>query len=155
VEELNVLLPSTARKDAPGILVTGESGTGKELVARYLHHYSPRRSRGPFLAFNCAALRGELAEAKLFGHVRGAFTGAVTDAPGLFRAAHDGVLLLDEIGELPPEGQALLLRVLETRAVQPVGTTRGFVDVADRPRHEPKARKKWPPEGSGKTSTTG
>jgi transcriptional regulator with GAF, ATPase, and Fis domain len=129
-EELNLLLPSTAREDAPAILVTGESGTGKELVARYLHHYSPRRSRGPFLAFNCAALRGELAESKLFGHVRGAFTGAVTDAPGLFRAAHDGVLLLDEIGELPPEGQALLLRVLETRAVQPVGDTRGFpVDV--------------------------
>jgi transcriptional regulator with GAF, ATPase, and Fis domain len=130
VEELNVLLPSTARKDAPTILVTGESGSGKELVARYLHHYSPRRSRGPFQAFNCAGLRGELAESKLFGHVRGAFTGAVADAPGLFRAAHNGVLLLDEIGELPPEGQALLLRVLETRTVQPVGDTRGFpVDV--------------------------
>ncbi|HSD28213.1 MAG TPA: sigma 54-interacting transcriptional regulator, partial [Vicinamibacteria bacterium] len=130
VEELNVLLPSTARKDAPVILVTGESGAGKELVARYLHHYSPRRNRGPFQAFNCAGLRGELAESKLFGHVRGAFTGAVADSPGLFRAAHGGVLLLDEIGELPPEGQALLLRVLETRTVHPVGDTRGFpVDV--------------------------
>ncbi len=130
LEELNVLLPSTARQDAPPILVTGESGVGKELVARYLHHYSPRRNRGPFAAFNCAALRGELAESKLFGHVRGAFTGAVADSPGLFRAASGGVLLLDEIGELPPEGQALLLRVLETRSVQPVGDTRGFpVDV--------------------------
>ncbi len=130
VEELNVLLPSTARQDAPPILVVGESGVGKELVARYLHHYSPRRNRGPFQAFNCAALRGDLAEPKLFGHVRGAFTGAVADSPGLFRAAHCGVLLLDEIGELPPEGQALLLRVLETRSVQPVGDTRGFpVDV--------------------------
>jgi transcriptional regulator with GAF, ATPase, and Fis domain len=130
VEELNVLLPSTARKDAPAILVTGESGTGKELVARYLHHYSPRRSRGPFQAFNCAGLRGELAESRLFGHVRGAFTGAVADAPGLFRAARDGILLLDEIGELSPEGQALLLRVLETRTVHPVGDARGFpVDV--------------------------
>jgi transcriptional regulator with GAF, ATPase, and Fis domain len=129
-EELDLLLPSTERKDAPAILVTGESGTGKELVARYLHHYSPRRSRGPFQATNCAGLRGELAEAKLFGHVRGAFTGAVADAPGLFRAAHNGVLLLDEIGELPPEGQALLLRALETRSVQPVGDTRGTpVDV--------------------------
>jgi transcriptional regulator with GAF, ATPase, and Fis domain len=129
-EELHVLLPSTSRPDAPAILVTGESGTGKELVARYLHHYSPRRSRGPFQAANCAGLRGELAEARLFGHARGAFTGAVADAPGLFRAAHNGVLLLDEIGELPPEGQALLLRVLETRTVQPVGDTRGFpVDV--------------------------
>jgi transcriptional regulator with PAS, ATPase and Fis domain len=130
VEELNVLLPSTARKDAPPILVTGESGVGKELVARYLHHYSPSRNRGAFLAANCAGLRGELAESKLFGHVRGAFTGAVADSPGLFRAAHGGVLLLDEIGELPPSGQALLLRVLETRTVQPVGATRGFpVDV--------------------------
>jgi transcriptional regulator with GAF, ATPase, and Fis domain len=130
VEELDVLLPSTARKDAPPILVTGESGVGKELVARYLHHYSPRRNRGAFQAVNCAGLRGELAEAKLFGHVRGAFTGAVADSPGLFRAAHGGVLLLDEIGELPPESQALLLRVLETRTVQPVGDTRGFpVDV--------------------------
>jgi transcriptional regulator with GAF, ATPase, and Fis domain len=130
VEELNVLLPSTARKDAPPILVAGESGVGKELVARYLHHYSPRRNRGPFAAFNCAALRGDLAESKLFGHVRGAFTGAFADSPGLFRAASGGVLLLDEIGELSPEGQALLLRVLETRAVQPVGETRAFpVDV--------------------------
>jgi transcriptional regulator with GAF, ATPase, and Fis domain len=129
-ETLNTLLPSTTRPDAPAILVTGESGTGKELVARYLHHYSPKRSRGPFLAFNCAGLRGELAESKLFGHVRGAFTGAIGDAPGLFRAAHNGVLLLDEVGEMPPEGQALLLRVLETRTVQPVGETRGHpVDV--------------------------
>ncbi len=130
VEELNVLLPSTTRKDAPPILVTGESGVGKELVARYLHHYSPRRNRGPFVGFNCAALRGELAESKLFGHVRGAFTGAFADSPGLLRAASGGILLLDEIGELPPESQALLLRVLETRSVQPVGDTRGFpVDV--------------------------
>jgi transcriptional regulator with GAF, ATPase, and Fis domain len=99
-------------------------------VARYFHHYSPKRSRGPFQAFNCAGLRGDLAEAKLFGHVRGAFTGAIADAPGLFRAANKGVLLLDEVGELPLDGQALLLRVLETRTVQPVGETKGFaVDV--------------------------
>jgi transcriptional regulator with PAS, ATPase and Fis domain len=129
-QTLNVLLPSTTRTDAPAILVTGESGTGKELVARYLHHYSPKRSRGPFQAFNCAGLRGDLAEAKLFGHVRGAFTGAVVDAPGLFRAANNGVLLLDEVGELPLDGQSLLLRILETRTVQPVGETKGFpVDV--------------------------
>ena len=129
-EALNRLLPSTVRPDAPAILVTGESGTGKELVARYLHHYSPRRSRGPFQAFNCAGLRGELAESKLFGHVKGAFTGAIADSPGLFRAANNGVLLLDEVGELPPDGQALLLRVLETRTCQPVGETKAFpVDV--------------------------
>ena len=129
-EALNRLLPSTVRPDAPAILVTGESGTGKELVARYLHHYSPRRSRGPFQAFNCAGLRGDLAESKLFGHVKGAFTGAIADSPGLFRAANNGVLLLDEVGELPPDGQALLLRVLETRTCQPVGETKAFpVDV--------------------------
>ncbi len=129
-ETLNSLLPSTTRADAPAILVTGGSGTGKELVARYLHHYSPKRSRGQFQAFNCAGLRGELAESKLFGHVKGAFTGAIADAPGLFRAANNGVLLLDEVGELPAEGQAILLRVLETRTVQPVGNTKSFpVDV--------------------------
>jgi transcriptional regulator with PAS, ATPase and Fis domain len=110
--------------------VTGESGTGKELVARYLHHYSTKRSRGPFKDFNCAGLRGDLAESKLFGHAKGAFTGAIADAPGLFRSANNGVLLLDEVGELPPEGQALLLRVLETRTCQPVGETKAFpVDV--------------------------
>lgn len=125
-QTLNILLPSTTRADAPAILVTGESGTGKELVARHLHHSSPKRSRGPFQAFNCAALRGDLVESKLFGHVRGAFTGAIGDASGLFRAANNSVLLLDEVGELPPEGQALLLRVLETRTVQPVGETKGF-----------------------------
>lgn len=127
---LETLLPSTNRADAPAILVTGESGTGKELVARYLHHHSPKRSRGHFQAFNCAGLRGDLAESKLFGHIRGAFTGAVKDSPGLFRAANHGVLLLDEVGELSPEGQALLLRVLETRTVQPVGETKEYpVDV--------------------------
>jgi transcriptional regulator with GAF, ATPase, and Fis domain len=129
-QTLNALLPSTTRPDAPAILVTGESGTGKELVARYLHHYSPKRSRGPLVAFNCAGLHGELGESKLFGHVKGAFTGAIADAPGLFRAAHNGVLLLDEVGELPLESQALLLRVLETRTVQPIGETKTFpVDV--------------------------
>jgi transcriptional regulator with GAF, ATPase, and Fis domain len=122
--KLNSLLPSTARTDAPAILITGESGTGKELVARYLHHYSPKRGRGPFQAFNCAGLRGELAESKLFGHVKGAFTGAINDAPGLFRAANNGTLLLDEVGEMPLEGQALLLRVLETRGVQAIGDTK-------------------------------
>lgn len=127
---LNSLLPSTTRTDAPAILITGESGTGKELVARYLHHYSPRRGRGPFQAFNCAGLRGDLAESKLFGHVKGSFTGAINDTPGLFRAANNGVLLLDEVGELPLDSQALLLRVLETRTVPPVGDTKTFpVDV--------------------------
>lgn len=127
---LNTFLPSTARADAPPILITGESGTGKDLVARYLHLYSPSRFRGPFIPYNCAGLRGDLSKAELFGHVKGAFTGAVSDAPGLFRAANKGVLFLDEVGEMPPEGQALLLRVLETRKIQPVGDTREIaVDV--------------------------
>jgi len=129
-ETLNRLLPSTVRPDAPAVLVTGESGTGKELVARYLHHYSPKRSHGPFRDFNCAGMRGDLAESKLFGHVKGAFTGAINDAEGLFRAANNGTLLLDEVAELPLEGQALLLRVLETRHVQAVGATKSVpVDV--------------------------
>jgi DNA-binding NtrC family response regulator len=128
--QLDVLLRSTCRDDAPAILITGESGTGKEAVARHLHTYSPTRSRGRFVSFNCAGLRGDLIESKLFGHVKGAFTNAVADAPGLFRAADKGVLFLDEVGELPPEGQSLLLRVLETRTVQPLGDTKDVaVDV--------------------------
>jgi DNA-binding NtrC family response regulator len=123
-ELLNAYLPGTLRPDAPPILVSGESGTGKELVARYLHRHSPKRSRGPFQAFNCAGLRGELAESRLFGHAKGSFTGALAHTSGLFRAADKGVLLLDEIGEMPAEGQGLLLRVLETRTVQPLGETR-------------------------------
>jgi hypothetical protein len=130
LRQLQAYLPSVGRPDPPPILVLGESGTGKELVARYLHHYSPKRSRGPFQAVNCAALRGELAESRLFGHVRGAFTGAVAEAKGLFRIADNGVFFLDEIGELSAEGQALLLRVLENRTVQSLGGTREVpVDV--------------------------
>jgi two-component system response regulator HydG len=121
---LHKLLPSTTRPDAPPILVCGESGTGKDLVARFLHHYSPTRSRGPYKTFNCAALRGDLAESRLFGHTKGAFTGAIADMHGLFRTADKGVLFLDEIGEMPAEVQGLLLRVLETRTVQPVGDGR-------------------------------
>lgn len=116
-------IPATARANPRPILILGDSGTGKELVARYLHYYSPARGRGPFVAYNCAGLRGDMmmAQSVLFGHVRGSFTSAVRDSPGLFRAAQKGVLFLDEIGELSADAQALMLRVLETRAVQPVG----------------------------------
>jgi DNA-binding NtrC family response regulator len=111
------------------VLVTGESGTGKELVARALHDESPRRNK-PFVALNCSALPSELVESELFGHTRGAFTGAVKDRGGLFEAAHGGTLFLDEIGDLGALAQAKVLRALENGEVMRVGDTRSTrVDV--------------------------
>jgi len=111
------------------VLVRGETGTGKELVAALVHAQS-RRAGGPLVRFNCAAIAGELAEAELFGHVRGAFTGAVEARRGYFEQADGGTLILDEVGELAPGVQAKLLRAIQEGEIQPVGASRvAKVDV--------------------------
>jgi DNA-binding NtrC family response regulator len=116
------LIDRVKDNDIP-VLIIGESGTGKEMVARALHNAGPR-SKKPFLGINCGAIPEHLLESELFGHVRGAFTGADRDRKGLFREATEGTILLDEIGEMPHKMQAGLLRVLQEKVVRPVGGTR-------------------------------
>jgi two-component system response regulator HydG len=128
MERLGVLVHRVAPREV-NVLLTGESGAGKERVAEALVAASPRAAR-PFVRFNCASLGTELAEAELFGHSRGAFTGATRARPGLFREADGGTLLIDEVGELAPPVQARLLRTLQSGEVRPVGEDRPVrVDV--------------------------
>jgi len=122
MQKLLGVIECVAAKDIT-VLVRGETGTGKELIAALVHAAS-RRAGKPFVKFNCAALTPDLAESQLFGHIKGAFTGAVAAQRGFFAEAHGGTLLLDEIGELALSTQAALLRVLQEGEIQPVGATR-------------------------------
>jgi len=124
VAVFRAVLKASMPSDLP-VLITGETGTGKELIAHAIHSLDSKRKDGPFLPFNSSAIMPTLAESELFGHRRGAFTGADRERKGLFRAAHGGVLFLDEIGELDPILQAKLLRVLEDYRVMAVGDDEG------------------------------
>ena len=119
LSQLRELIKQCASSDAP-VLLRGESGTGKELVSRALHDYSARASK-PFVAINCGAIPDQLLESELFGHRRGAFTGATCDRKGRFELAHKGTLFLDEIGDMPSQLQVKFLRVLEQKVIQPLG----------------------------------
>ncbi len=128
IREIKTLIPKVAKTDTP-VLILGESGTGKELVARLIHKYSERRE-GPFVDVNCASIPDELVESELFGHEKGAFTGAINRKLGKFELADKGTLFLDEIGDMSLKAQAKLLRVIETGRFTRLGGTQNIeVDV--------------------------
>jgi transcriptional regulator with PAS, ATPase and Fis domain len=128
MDRVKEIIGKVAVTDSP-VLIEGESGTGKELVAAAIHRLSSRAKR-PFIPVNCSAIPQDLLESEFFGHVRGAFSGAVADALGLFRGADEGTIFLDEIAELSPALQVKLLRVLQEMQVRPVGSTKAYpVDV--------------------------
>jgi DNA-binding NtrC family response regulator len=128
MQRVKDIIGKVAVTDSP-VLIEGESGTGKELVAAAIHRLSTRAKR-PFIPVNCSAIPQDLLESEFFGHVRGAFSGAVADALGLFRGADEGTIFLDEIAELSPSLQVKLLRVLQEMQVRPVGSTKAYpVDV--------------------------
>jgi two-component system response regulator PilR (NtrC family) len=128
IEQVRSLIAKVARSQAP-VHISGESGTGKELVARMIHEAGPRRD-GPFVAINCGAIPTELMESEFFGHKKGSFTGAVADKVGLVQTAEGGTLFLDEVADLPLHMQVKLLRVIQEKAIRPVGQTVEFpVDV--------------------------
>lgn len=125
MEKIFTLLPSLAQSDS-SVLITGETGTGKDMVAETIHQMS-ERAKGPFVKINCGALPETLLESELFGHRKGAFTGAVENKPGRFNMAHNGTLYLTEIGDLPLPLQVKLLTFLDDKVVFPLGSTKGFI----------------------------
>ena len=124
VQQLNETIKKLARSQAP-VYISGESGTGKELAAKLIHELGPR-SQHPFVPVNCGAIPQDLIESELFGHKKGSFTGAVADKPGLFQAANQGTLFLDEVAELPLQMQVKLLRAIQEKRVRPVGEQEEF-----------------------------